>query len=205
MGAMAGLALGDALGMPTQSMSAERIRQYYDGPITKLMNAVPQQPIAPNMKAGAVTDDTEQAFVLAQRLIDDNGCIDNTRYAHDLLQWEAAMKAKGSLDLLGPSTKAALQKLTEGASILGLFVMGVLVTKWTSINVPLVVSQTHAADGSTVTMTVQNILDQLCPGLLALGLTLLMVRLLNKKINPVWLIFALFGLGIIGNALGFLS
>lgn len=110
MGAMAGLALGDALGMPTQSMSAKQIRRYYDGPITKLMNAVPQQPIAPNMKAGAVTDDTEQAFVLARRLIDDNGCIDNTRYAHDLLQWEAAMKAKGSLDLLGPSTKAALQK-----------------------------------------------------------------------------------------------
>ncbi|MGK3285841.1 hypothetical protein, partial [Klebsiella pneumoniae] len=26
-----------------------------------------------------------------------------------------------------------------------------------------------------------------------------------KKVNPVWLIFALFGLGIIGNALGFLS
>ena len=98
-----------------------------------------------------------------------------------------------------------LQKLTEGASILGLFVMGVLVTKWTSINVPLVVSQTPGADGTTVTMTVQNILDQLCPGLLALGLTLLMVRLLNKKINPVWLIFALFALGIIGNALGFLS
>lgn len=95
MGAMAGLALGDALGMPTQSMSAKQIRRYYDGPITKLMNAVPQQPIAPNMKAGAVTDDTEQAFVLARRLIDDNGCIDNTRYAHDLLQWEAAMKAKG--------------------------------------------------------------------------------------------------------------
>ncbi|HBR0935202.1 TPA: PTS system mannose/fructose/sorbose family transporter subunit IID [Klebsiella variicola] len=98
-----------------------------------------------------------------------------------------------------------LQKLTEGASILGLFVMGVLVTKWTTINVLLVVSQTPGADGATVTMTVQNILDQLCPGLLALGLTLLMVRLLNKKVNPVWLIFALFGLGIIGNALGFLS
>ena len=64
---------------------------------------------------------------------------------------------------------------------------------------------TAVRDGTTVTMTVQNILDQLCPGLLALGLTLLMVRLLNKKINPVWLIFALFALGIIGNALGFLS
>lgn len=97
MGAMAGLALGDALGMPTQSMSDKQIRRYYDGPITKLMNAVPQQPIAPNMKAGAVTDDTEQAFVLARRLIDDNGCIDNTRYAHDLLQWEAAMKPRDRL------------------------------------------------------------------------------------------------------------
>ncbi len=109
------------------------------------------------------------------------------------------------LDVVSDMSGGLLQKLTEGASILGLFVMGVLVTKWTSINVPLVVSQTPAADGATVTITVQNILDQLCPGLLALGLTLLMVRLLNKKINPVWLIFALFGLGIIGNALGFLS
>ena len=116
-GAMAGLALGDALGMPTQSMSAADIRRYYGGSITRLVNAVPQQPIAPNMKAGAVTDDTEQAFVLAQRLIEDGGHLDNARYARDLLQWEADMKAKGSLDLLGPSTKAALRKLTEGVSL----------------------------------------------------------------------------------------
>ncbi|HEN3357501.1 TPA: PTS system mannose/fructose/sorbose family transporter subunit IID [Yersinia enterocolitica] len=98
-----------------------------------------------------------------------------------------------------------LQKLTEGASILGLFIMGVLVTKWTSINVPLVISKTPGHDGTTVTMTVQNILDQLCPGLLALGLTLLMMRLLKRKINPIWLIFSLFGLGIAGSWLGILS
>lgn len=98
-----------------------------------------------------------------------------------------------------------LQKLTEGASILGLFIMGVLVTKWTRINIPLIVSQTPAANGATVTMTVQNILDQLCPGLLALALTLLMMRLLKKKINPIWLIFSLFGLGIIGSWFGILS
>lgn len=63
-GAMAGLALGDALGMPTPKHVGGRIRRYYGGSITTLMDAVPQQPIAPNMKAGAVTDDTEQAFVL---------------------------------------------------------------------------------------------------------------------------------------------
>lgn len=33
-----------------------------------------------------------------------------------------------------------LQKPTEGASILGLFVMGALVNKWTHVNIPLVVS-----------------------------------------------------------------
>lgn len=51
------------------------------------MDAVPQQPIAPNMKAGSVTDDTEQAFVLATRLIEDHGRIDNDAYAQDLLRW----------------------------------------------------------------------------------------------------------------------
>lgn len=113
-GAMIGLAIGDALGMPTQSMSAERIIECYGGPVRRLMDAVPQQSIAPNMKAGSVTDDTEQAFVLAARLIEDHGRIDNDAYAQDLLRWEAKMKEKGSLDLLGPSTKAALQALAEG-------------------------------------------------------------------------------------------
>ena len=113
-GAMIGLAVGDALGMPTQSMSATQIVEYYGGLIHSLMDAVPQQPIAPNMPAGSVTDDTEQAFVLANRLIEDDGRIDNDAYAQDLLRWEMKMKARGSLDLLGPSTRAALQALTDG-------------------------------------------------------------------------------------------
>ncbi|MFT8740655.1 MAG: mannose/fructose/sorbose PTS transporter subunit IID, partial [Liquorilactobacillus satsumensis] len=97
-----------------------------------------------------------------------------------------------------------LPKLTEGASVLGLFIMGVLVTKWTTINIPLVVSSTTTA-GKTTTTTFQQILDQLCPGLPALGLTLLMMYFLKKKINPIILIFALFGLGIIGYGLGILK
>jgi len=98
-----------------------------------------------------------------------------------------------------------LQKLTEGATILGLFIMGVLVSKWTTINVPVVISETTNQLGEKSTMTVQGILDQLCPGLLALGLTLLMMKLLKKKINPIWLIFILFGVGILGYGLGILA
>lgn len=59
-------------------------------------------------------------------------------------------------------------------------------------------------DGVIVMMIVQNIFDQFCFGLLVLGLMLLMVCLLNKKVNLVWLIFVFFGLGIIGNVFGFL-
>lgn len=98
-----------------------------------------------------------------------------------------------------------LPKLTEGASILGLFIMGVLVTKWTSINVPLIVSKTADINGTEIIMTVQGILNDLVPGLLPLGLTLLMMKLLRKKVSPIILIFALFAVGILGYALGILA
>lgn len=98
-----------------------------------------------------------------------------------------------------------LQKITEGASILGFFVMGALVSKWTTINVPVVVSQITSPDGTVVTTTLQNIFDQLMPGLLGLGLTLLVCRLLKMRISPIMLIFILFAVGIIGSALGILA
>jgi len=97
-----------------------------------------------------------------------------------------------------------LQKLTEGASILGLFIMGVLVTKWTTINTPLIISKTLLPDGKESVTTLQTILNDLCPGLLALGLTLLMMKLLRKKISPITLIFILFAVGILGYYLGIL-
>ncbi|MBS7576891.1 MULTISPECIES: PTS system mannose/fructose/sorbose family transporter subunit IID [unclassified Enterococcus] len=98
-----------------------------------------------------------------------------------------------------------LPKLTEGATILGLFIMGVLVTKWTTINVSLVAYTTKNAAGEKVVTTIQNILDDLIPGILALGLTFLMMYLLKKKMSPILLIFILFAVGIIGYGLGILS
>ena len=99
----------------------------------------------------------------------------------------------------------ALQKLTEGASILGLFIMGVLVNRWTSINVPVVVSEITNSAGEVVTTTVQGILDSLLPGLLPLLLTFLCMKLLKKKISAVTLIFGIFAVGILGYVLGILG
>lgn len=114
VGALSGLALGDALGMPTQSMSPTQIHRHY-GTITGLRDAVPEQPIAPSMPAGSITDDTEQALILAGLLIGGRGRIDPHRLAESLLTWEDDMRERGSLDLLGPSTKLALERVRAGA------------------------------------------------------------------------------------------
>jgi ADP-ribosylglycohydrolase len=114
-GALAGLALGDALGMPTQSMSREEIAARY-GRVTTLLDAAPDQPIAPGMPAGSVTDDTEQALLLARLLVDGDGRVDAMAFAEALERWEADMVRRGSADLLGPSTKRAVQRLRAGES-----------------------------------------------------------------------------------------
>ena len=118
-GALAGLALGDALGMPTQAMSPEQIRAVY-GTITGLVDGDASQPYAPGMPAGSVTDDTEQALLVASLLIRGRGsssgrvALNAVEFAHALLAWEDSMIERGSLDLLGPSTKAALERVRAG-------------------------------------------------------------------------------------------
>ena len=118
-GALAGLALGDTLGMPTQAMSPEQIRAVY-GHITGLVDGDASQPYAPGMPAGSVTDDTEQALLIASLLVRGRGtssgrvALDAGEFAHALLAWEDSMRERGSLDLLGPSTKAALERVRAG-------------------------------------------------------------------------------------------
>ncbi|MCW2295097.1 ADP-ribosylglycohydrolase [Pseudomonas sp. BIGb0408] len=115
LGAFHGLALGDALGMPTQSLSREQIHTRY-GHIEGLIDADDDQPIAPNMPAGAITDDTEQAILVGELLVAGQGRIAPTDLAQRLIDWEAVMRAKGSQDLLGPSTKRAIEMILAGAS-----------------------------------------------------------------------------------------
>ena len=115
LGAFYGLALGDALGMPTQSLSRADVKARF-GEITDLQDAGPDQPIAANMPKGSITDDTEQAILVGQLLVDGEGRIEPSVLAQRLIEWEAAMQAKGSQDLLGPSTKRAIEMILAGHS-----------------------------------------------------------------------------------------
>ena len=109
------------------------------------------------------------------------------------------------LDVVSDMSGGLLQKLTEGASILGLFIMGALVQKWTSINVPLVVSTITKQNGTVEVTTVQSILDSLMPGLLALLLTFACMWLLRNRVNALWIIVGFFVIGIFGAWTGILA
>ncbi|MFZ7089338.1 ADP-ribosylglycohydrolase family protein [Curtobacterium sp. RRHDQ10] len=113
LASMHGLAIGDALGMPTQSMSLAQIRADH-GVVTDFVDAGPHQRIAAGMRAGSVTDDTEQAILVGELLVEGGGRLDPVRFAEAIIDWERAMAAKGSLDLLGPSTKTAVERILAG-------------------------------------------------------------------------------------------
>ena len=137
--------------------------------------------------------------------------------------------AKITEDLSG----GLLQKVTKGASILGMFILGSLVQRWVSISFQPVVSKVSLSDGAyidwgklpeeakgiqqafeqyasglsltpTKITTLQNNLDSLIPGLVPLLLTLFCMWLLKKNVSPIIIIIALFLVGIGGHLIGLL-
>jgi ADP-ribosylglycohydrolase len=113
-GALYGLAIGDALGMPTQMLSRREIIERWGEQLPGFEPAPPGHPIAAGLPAGTVTDDTEQAVLLGKLLVKGHGTVDPRELAQALVSLERDMAARGSLDLLGPSTKRALAAVLAG-------------------------------------------------------------------------------------------
>ncbi|HFI0149916.1 TPA: PTS system mannose/fructose/sorbose family transporter subunit IID [Streptococcus suis] len=119
-----------------------------------------------------------------------------------------------------------LQDITKGASILGMFILAVLVQRWVSINFTVDLPAKQLSEGAyivfpegTVTgtelqgilgkalsglslyptqaQTLQGQLNSLIPGLMGLLLTFLCMHLLKKKVTPITMIIGLFIVGII--------
>ncbi len=114
LGAFYGLAIGDALGMPTQLLSRTQIHELY-GQLKGFEPGPPENPISRGMAAASVTDDTDQAVIVAETLLAGDGRIDHATLAAELMAWERRMIEAGSLDLLGPSTKRALEAFERGS------------------------------------------------------------------------------------------
>jgi ADP-ribosylglycohydrolase len=116
MGALAGVALGDALGMPSQTLTQDQIRHSY-GTIDDFVTPFADHPVSHGLMAAMVTDDTEQTMLLARQIIRNSDGFDDDAWAQTLLGWEHDMRARGLRDLLGPSTRAALAALAAGVPV----------------------------------------------------------------------------------------
>lgn len=118
-----------------------------------------------------------------------------------LVRWYGLLYAyRAGLGIMQEVSGGTLGKFTEGASILGLFVMGALVAKWTGINVTVLVGQ-----GTEHMTSIQTMLDQLMPNSIPLCLTFLCIYLLRKGISTLAIMMGLFIFGIFGYWAGVLG
>lgn len=115
LGALMGGALGDALGMPTQTLSPEEIAATF-GKVTDFAAPRDDHPVSRGLPAAAVTDDTEQTLLLAKTLLASEDAFDDLLWVEALVDWEADVRGRGSYDLLGPSTKRAIDAIRGGVS-----------------------------------------------------------------------------------------
>ena len=103
LGALYGLAVGDALGMPTQALPRDVVAQLF-GELDGFRAGPAENELSAGLPAGRTTDDTDQAVIVAECLVAGRGRVDPDRLASRLLGWQDRMVAAGSADLLGPST-----------------------------------------------------------------------------------------------------
>lgn len=121
-----------------------------------------------------------------------------------------------------------LKDITKGASILGMFILAVLVERWVSINFIVNLPGKVLSKGAYIVWpkgnvtgeqlktilgqvndklsfdkiqvdTLQKQLDSLIPGLMGLLLTFACMWLLKKKVSPITIIIGLFVVGIIAS------
>lgn len=90
----------------------------------------------------------------------------------------------------------AMEKLTFGASILGLIVIGAMATRMIEITIPLSFGSGDSA------ITVQGILNDIMPGLLQLGTFGVVYYLLGKKVKPLVILLGMAVVGIVGSFIG---
>jgi ADP-ribosylglycohydrolase len=109
-GMLAGVAIGDALGMPAEFLSPEQIRDWY-GQVDGLLAPHPEHPHH-RLVAGSVTDDTDQTLILAQLLI-EQGSVAPNEFAKRLLAWSETPRVRENR-FVGPSTQKALAALARG-------------------------------------------------------------------------------------------
>jgi ADP-ribosylglycohydrolase len=111
LGGLYGQALGDAWGMPAY-FDIDQTWTAFGGWITDLMPAPDDHPVHYGLPAGRITDDSEQAFSLAQAFIKHGG-VTLEAAVEAIIEWYDRVGGEQS-PYVGPSTRRGVQALKRG-------------------------------------------------------------------------------------------
>lgn len=111
-GAIAGMVLGDALGVPGELWPREKVRERF-GWIDTFLDGPEDNIVACYFKAAHYTDDSAQAFVVLKALLEYKAVPPVKELAKRLIDWVISMNGF-EINLLGPSSKASLLAHSEG-------------------------------------------------------------------------------------------
>ena len=114
LGGLYGQALGDAWCMPAL-LTPEDTWERYGGWIDKFLPGPKDHPVHAGLPAGRVTDDTEQAFALAEAIIEE-GRVSVAGAARAITNWYDRIGGD-DVPFVGPSTTRAVQAIKRGEDL----------------------------------------------------------------------------------------
>lgn len=112
LGSLTCAAIGDALGAPTEQRSVLENRRLFGHRVEEFFEPPADSPYAVGRRAGQITDDSSQMFLLAEAFIANGGAITARAVADMLLTWS---KTEYYPRFAGPSTRRAIDALRAGA------------------------------------------------------------------------------------------
>lgn len=112
-GSLAAGCIADALGAPTEELSVRAIPESFGGYVEKFFAPLPTAPYARGRRAGQITDDSSQMLMLAELLTRKGSEITAHDVADLLIEW--SKNENYFPHFAGPTTRAAIDKLKEGA------------------------------------------------------------------------------------------
>lgn len=114
-GVLAAGALGDAMGMPTECWSQEKIRQNFPNGVSELIASNENDVFGRKLAAGAITDDTLNVLMILSMIKKNQGQIRVADYIAELREWND--NSPVSAFVSGPSTLKALDNIAQGVPI----------------------------------------------------------------------------------------
>ncbi len=95
-----------------------------------------------------------------------------------------------------------LNKITKIAGVIGLVVLGVLVASWITMSTPVKIAVGQDPKNA---IQLQQVMDNILPGMMPLGLTMLVAWLLRKGIKINYILLGIFIFAFVATYTGFLA